>query len=628
MPKRAACSAFGQGNAGQSGSSRKTGKHRIGSLDHQAAQAADESLLPGPQTAADIHDWIGDLVGRFMLRDVGGRRLDLLLQHLSRGVLGTSDFSGWDSQAEATRLLKIGLEDKLGLKLRNGFVWLRSSDHAESPQRATLKAISRGSGSHMCVLGDINDHVDPCILKLLDAAQPFEHDNDEEKVAGYNTQFEIMMTSSIAFQKSRWAWCHMHERCCPVNLLGALSYQPLRHGSLEHCDVADGRAAEQPSQVPWWKIALDNMKKGSECADMDEVTREHAFLKSVIACGFDQPACHGDGDGLDSAMDDPRPWMCTWGSTACTAYTPIGTRRAAADCTERPHNIFVSERRHRALNGSEDFYFHENSEYYPINQKQEIPLSETHDLVHIKSSGVALGFPYNRPRSFAFGFDKRKFAWAGSADPQEEFDSIFRRSLQMTGDVYFIACDPDVNSEYIAMAKQRKHSLPHGFSYDDLEVLTKVCPPGTVDRYLEWAELKRSKQSLSGVFIADLDHHPTGKGPTAGSSFPSMITHGTQFSYSQRRLHLGLEAFAVHGLCMYDQQCGQDLRKMCPFRNVFAAMPRAKQEVLVGNSLFCPLVTAWVMFCLGNLMPRTSSVPQAIVTEESEEEEEVLFCSK
>ena len=240
-------------------------------------------------------------------------------------------------------------------------------------------------------------------------------------------------------------------------------------------------------------------------------------------------------------------------------------------------------------------------------EKQSRVLHHTHGIKGIKSSGVQLGYPYNRPRSYIFGYSKEKFVWVGADDAQSEFDHIFARAMQLSGDEYFYAEMPEVIEEYRRLASARGNALPKVFELNDALVLTKVLAPGAVDRFCEWQERKLQLQSLSGTFLADLDHHPDTRGPNGGPLFPTMPTHPLVYSYSQGRLHLGAEAFAVHGVHLYAQQCKE--YPMCSFASALRRLTKRQQGFLVGNSLFCPLVGAWVYYCLSNLEPRQHPSP-------------------
>ena len=516
---------------------------------------------------------------------------------------------------------------------------MQCGDNSEFPQRYVLKAISELEGGGPCVLGDINGHVSRDVQCLLDAAER-DARTPVEKAQCHAQQLEVLLKAPHSFPRQQTAWCYMHNRRCPVNVLGALSLsqeQLSTKSMYMHDDDDDDANAScvrkrrrtlQPQSSTtstvadetdaWWYTALQaagNSDLGEDGCSED--VRRKKFLKAVRdsfhKADSDQDGSsllpHGEFDilqeseGNDSKDETPEPWLASWGSTPCTAYAGLGHRAMEADPTERPHNIFIGERCSRTKDCSEDFYWFENSNLYPFEKKQGVVLEESHTTVHIKADGVMLGYPYHRPRTLGFGFNREKFQWMGSPDPQAQFEEIFSRSVQTTGDIYFQADKADVETEYREMARSRGYNLPRTFAFDDIEVLTKVLPPGAVARCLEWAGEREEKQSLSGVFIADLDHHPK-SGPTAGPYYPSMPTHSTTFSFSQQRLHLGLEAFMVHGLVTSEEHAAARPSDKCKFLQVLKSLPRRHQETLVGNSLLAPVVSAWLVFCLSNLQAR------------------------
>ena len=612
-------------------------KSRHGSLDH-FAETSD--LLHGPSSLKELLAWPDDILGRFVAHDqvhnqgAGWRRF---LAHMSRGIVATSDFSGWDSQKEVTRLMTLAAESLANCKV-HGFVWVSCGDKEESPQRHMLREIAELEGGGACVLGDINDHVHADVLALVDAVEPDTTCTSAQRAQCYAAQLDILLRSATAFPVGQVAWCYMHKRKCPANILGALHLGldrlsasgmqgpgppgtgpmpgPKRRRKLMPQSSAEGRTGSDA----WWYHALRvvelQQQHGSGTVNSNNSVRKN-FLKAVLS--MEEP--HDGGpeeetdilqDGHEGEDEEQEPWLASWGSTACTAWTGLGHQQCDSDSTERPHNIFVAERHHRSKAEAEDFYWHENSNNYPFAAKQGKPLEDSHVCVEIKANGIMLGYPYNRPRSLGFAFKRDKFVWVGSSNPQAEFEEIFRRSVRATGDTYFIAGPDEVESEYRQMAECRGHTLPPSFGFDDVDTLTKVLPPGHVDRYLEWGKLREANQSLAGVFLADLDHHPH-TGPTSGPFYPSMPTHSTTFSYSERRLHLGLEAFVVHGLHAY-KELGEKPHYMCKFAPQLSKLSRRHQETLVGNSLFAPVVCAWMAYCLGNLQQRcdATALPQVL----------------
>ncbi len=89
---------------------------------------------------------------------------------MSAGVLGTTEFAGWNSQAEATRLVKIAFDDFLG-KSSRGILWLRANDISPLAKRVLL-GMSAIEGGTLCVMGDINERLPQGVLEVLDGLMP------------------------------------------------------------------------------------------------------------------------------------------------------------------------------------------------------------------------------------------------------------------------------------------------------------------------------------------------------------------------------------------------------------------------------------------------------------------------
>ncbi len=108
------------------------------------------------------------------------------------GILGTSEYSGWDSQAEATRCLKQAYDADRALSSR-GFVWLRASDIAEVPRHA-LTEFSKAENQAFCVLGDIADRLPHPTTKMLEALSPSKvrmYESDGISIMAFFVLFRI-----------------------------------------------------------------------------------------------------------------------------------------------------------------------------------------------------------------------------------------------------------------------------------------------------------------------------------------------------------------------------------------------------------------------------------------------------
>ena len=135
-------------------------KYRLGSMDHQCF-SADAPL--GPQSVQELYDWPTFVIHELCDSRVGAdSRLRRLRAISDGGILGSSEFSGWDSQAEATRCCSQALGAFCGEPSR-GFLWVRSCDYDELP-RKVLCQMSELDHGFACVHGDINDRLPDTVI--------------------------------------------------------------------------------------------------------------------------------------------------------------------------------------------------------------------------------------------------------------------------------------------------------------------------------------------------------------------------------------------------------------------------------------------------------------------------------
>ena len=171
-----------------------------------ARQALTPGLKSGPCDVRAVFDWPTDMWTRVMDADVDGSRFRRVVNFFDRGIMGTSEFSRWDSQSEATRLGREALEWILGWKTRS-FLWLRSSDIDAGP-RSVVVAQSDLDDSAACVLGDIKDHVSDEVQALLKQAEPCEASDKTEKSSAYG-EFDGILRGNliVAFCLGKTSWC-------------------------------------------------------------------------------------------------------------------------------------------------------------------------------------------------------------------------------------------------------------------------------------------------------------------------------------------------------------------------------------------------------------------------------------
>eukprot|EP00971_Amphidinium_carterae_P119862 2374042-Amphidinium_carterae.5 len=374
-----------------------------------------------------------------------------------------------------------------------------------------------------------------------------------------------------------------------------------------------------------------------------------------------QTCADEDTEGHDAAHRVPRVFM--WASTPCQSWSSMGKREKDGHNAEAYHNIWVEQRKHNVHSKSEDFYVHENSPLYPAGEKQVEAMDVTHKFISFCVAGSDLGLPYIRKRRYTCGYDKNKYVWTGGAEPEEQFISLFGRSVVATGDEYLVASRAEVLDHYCRAAakrgnylmkafgletsctvafsrtlltknqncasgppqprSERLEQLPVEIGLDEPELLTQVLPEGALHRKQEWQQVReRLDPSLASAFLCDLDHHagPGSRGPQGGSMMPTLITHSTIFSFRRRRLVTAKELFGVHGLLM-SNSASPPWRY--PWEAALEDMPGQHLESLVGNSLLLPAVAAFTFFVLSQLRrvdEHVDPIPLALQAEPASED--------
>ena len=251
------------------------------------------------------------------------------------------------------------------------------------------------------------------------------------------------------------------------------------------------------------------------------------------------------------------------------------------------------------MHGSGEVFFHENSPNYKGSKLQE-SVGDTHVCRSVVLGGCTMGYSYDRARHYGAGWDPSIWRWVGAEDHQNELESVLRRSVQGTGDMYLVAPPKEVRQHYRNKAAVRGAVLEGDFDIHSPLVLSKVLPPGHVDRLLEWREWLEENPEHAGVdgsFLCDLDHHP-GSRSIGGPYWPTMPTHNSIFSFARSRLATSMECFTAHGLHVYPET---STVFSYPHRNILDSLDIREQMLLLGNSLLLPCVCAWVMYVWSNL---------------------------
>ena len=222
----------------------------------------------------------------------------------------------------------------------------------------------------------------------------------------------------------------------------------------------------------------------------------------------------------------PRPPLrCTVGGWTCVAWSTLGKSEGRSHESDIPLSVWLGERRAWAEQGAEEVWF---GECVPNFDVQAIvnELDSTHDIKWLHDDPEAHGWPIKRKRLVVAGLSRGKVQWVGPEDYQDDYKRRFHRATMTSGDALFCASDADRNEMYKTMAQMQGHhmSIESIASLPPEDLLTKIFPPGVLQRLQEYSKFRRVN-CPDDVFIADLDQG-IHRGGSCGKPWPALLTHG------------------------------------------------------------------------------------------------------
>lgn len=139
-------------------------------------------------------------------------KVDILAQNLKRGIVVSSDFSGYESPREGLRILLSAMQHKFEVD-PEGVRFLRSSDIG-AVQRYCLQLQNETfDNGASCIFGNILDRLSPEVRRWVEAAKPSRGGTSEQGVAANTAIHEFLQKNrGTAFAKDTNCLT-----CCPLN---------------------------------------------------------------------------------------------------------------------------------------------------------------------------------------------------------------------------------------------------------------------------------------------------------------------------------------------------------------------------------------------------------------------------
>lgn len=184
---------------------------------------------------------------------------------------------------------------------------------------------------------------------------------------------------------------------------------------------------------------------------------------------------------------------------------------------------------------------------------------------------------------------------------QEDFDNMFGKSVELTGDVFFQASTDQIRQHVFAQLKKRGGAADVGQALEmNHSLLLSMLTPGSAQRLDQYEKVVDKKGGIeSGAFLCDCDQWPETGCSTCGPWFPCQLTHANVVSLNMMRPAVGLEYLAAQGFHVF-----QDANVLPAAVSSFMASLSTERIVsLSGNSMSLPAISAWFLYVLSNIEP-------------------------
>lgn len=521
---------------------RKRPRGRVSWMEERESRR--QSFPPGPLTAAELSNWpIAVTEGLGMnSEDASGEELKIRLwTTLMRGLRWRTDYTGVDCFREACEMALLGCEHQWGWEWpRPPFVWDRSCDKGKVQSDLLLQVARDLDDSYPCHFLDILHRLPDPAQEYLRAAQPFKKDKAADRIKAYED------IGRYVADNNSWLF---------------------PKGATSWCAVHQKMCPVVRSDVP--------------------------------------PAWSSRGSGHHGAQGALR---VSAAGVCCQGWSSEGQGTAKGHTAELPHTIWLQERHEFFTRNDEDVCFSECTPRYPGKAVLQQKLGDMATVVGVVTGPELQGWPCKRQRVLTAAINNSTTRWLGPPPEKvpQDFAKRFHRSVQLNGDVLFRASGAEVNQEYSSLANSRKFatSLAEITAMPKDEVLTRVLPPGGIQRMRDWHERMESLTGHAGLLVADLDHNTTA-GSSAGLDWPVQLTHGSicllKENITDWRLATGLECFGAMGFNMHPHDdCKFPRSKLFPY---LKQLPPYQQKMLSGNGMHLLTQASFVMYVLANVAP-------------------------
>ena len=264
-------------------------------------------MKPGPRSLHDFCEWPHAALRHLLQTEDGsrGERFERLKLNLQRGLLMYSDYSGLAGEHECMFGIRKALQMYEPLAEHASAVQFCRFSDTGATQQQVLQAIS-----------SFNHRLPAEARFLLDAMLPTEKVTKDELVKAYGSMQQYLMENRAwLFPMDAKSTCCVHGKECFV-------FPQCASETATATVLKRRRTKSRGDDIP-------RVCSGAPCANAGR-------LRINLA------------------------------GTTCCGWSSAGKKLQFADVSERPHGIWLAERRHRGELCQEDFFVSECTPRYPV----------------------------------------------------------------------------------------------------------------------------------------------------------------------------------------------------------------------------------------------------------------------
>eukprot|EP00971_Amphidinium_carterae_P241085 4786421-Amphidinium_carterae.1 len=289
---------------------------------------------------------------------------------------------------------------------------------------------------------------------------------------------------------------------------------------------------------------------------------------------------------VDIPVEYAKRWSMNAAGVQCTPWSAFGSKDGVSSEHMLPFHCWLQ----RCLQKQLTFIVVENSPLFPVKLLTR-KLESDYVCRYLVFGPEDMGFPVQRRRLVFFAVRKSHFTWVGPSQDEiaRNFMQIFQRKAVLTADDLITDTDKNQMSMWKRLGQRRVCFISDTAKREELDLkpLLTQRESARFDEYKKLYDNAVAENPSLPCFVVDLHQNPQHRARCSSSGLFTQVSHGLVYSFSRHWLYTPLELLQAH--CWSPPET---------FLEQFTVTDLHK---LTGNGMHLASMSAWLVFCLGNV---------------------------